>query len=124
MAGALAIGFNKTLANPWASSLREYSYCAPNMLLYWAMMKFGTQNSYTEMDLGRCTYNGSAYRFKAQWGATPVPLYWYSVNKSKNRGLRKQPEQDKLSAAIACWKMLPVTLTKVLGPPIRRYISL
>ncbi len=124
MACALVIGFKDLLANPWASSLRQYSYCAPNMLLYWAMMEFGCQNKYAQMDLGRCTHNGNAYKFKAQWGSAPVPIYWYSLNRKENRKLRKQPEKDKLGAAMACWKMLPVTVTKLLGPPIRRFISL
>ena len=40
IAGSITLGFRKTMYNPWASSLRQYSKDSPNMLLYWKMLEW------------------------------------------------------------------------------------
>lgn len=124
LASSIAIGFKDTLYNPWASSLRRYSHLAPNMLLYWSMLEFACQNSYQRFDFGRSTLNEGAYRFKEQWGAKPEPLYWYYFFKTDSQRWSEESSKDKMSKAIACWKKLPVPITKIIGPRIRKYISL
>lgn len=124
MACGLTLGFNDVISNLWASSLRCYSHLAPNMLLYWSMLEFGCQNGYKRFDFGRSTPGEGTYRFKEQWGAKPQPLYWYRFSKTNDRSLGKQPEKNKMSKAIEYWKKLPVSVTKVIGPRIRKYISL
>ena len=124
LAGSVTIGFKDTLANPWASSLRRYSHLAPNMLLYWSMLEFACQQGYKRFDFGRSTPGEGTYKFKEQWGAKPEPLYWYRLSKTSDQGWGKQPDKDKMSRAIEYWKKLPVPLTKIIGPRIRKYISL
>lgn len=124
LAGSVTIGFKDTLSNPWASSLRRYSHLAPNMLLYWSMLEFACQNGYRRFDFGRSTPGEGTYKFKEQWGARPEPLYWYRLSKNGNQGWSGQPDKDKMSRAIKYWKKLPVPVTKIIGPRIRKYISL
>jgi len=124
LAGSVTIGFKDTLSNPWASSLRRYSHLAPNMLLYWSMLEFACQSGYRRFDFGRSTPGEGTYKFKEQWGAKHEPLYWYRLSKNSDQGLVEQPEKDKMSKAIEYWKKLPVPLTKIIGPRIRKYISL
>jgi serine/alanine adding enzyme len=124
MACSLVIGFKETLSNPWASSLRRYRHLAPNMLLYWAMLEFACLNGYSIFDFGRSTPDESTFKFKEQWGARPVPLYWYRFEKKGSRGLGVQPDRQKMSKAIEYWKRLPLPLTKLIGPHIRKYINL
>lgn len=124
MACALGVGFKNSLANPWASSLRKYSQLAPNMLLFWTMLEYACQSGYQCFDFGRSSPGSGTYRFKEQWGARPEPLYWYRLSRlAASRG-GKQRTQENLTRAIEYWKKLPVPLTKMLGPRIRKYISL
>lgn len=124
LAGSVTIGFKDTLSNPWASSLRRYSHLAPNMLLYWSMLEFACQQGYKRFDFGRSTLGEGTYKFKEQWGAKPEPLYWYRLSKTNDQNWGGQPDKDKMSRAIEYWKKLPVPLTKIIGPKIRKYISL
>lgn len=124
LAGSVTIGFKDTLSNPWASSLRRYSHLAPNMLLYWSMLEFACQQGYKRFDFGRSTPGEGTYKFKEQWGAKPEPLYWYRFSKTNDQGWGGQPNKDKMSKAIEYWKKLPIPVTKIIGPRIRKYISL
>ena len=124
MACSLTLGFNGALSNPWASSLRRYSQLAPNMLLYWAMLEYACQKNYQTFDFGRSTVGEGTYRFKEQWGAKPVPLYWYRFVRDNHRVTEADQNKDRMTRATEIWKRLPVPVTRFLGPKIRRYISL
>lgn len=124
MACSLVIGFKDILANPWASSLRRYSRFAPNMLLYWAMLEYACQQGYKRFDFGRCTPGEGSYKFKEQWGAVSESLYWYQFSKNESKSFLGQPEEDKMAKVIEYWKKLPLPLTKIIGPQIRKYIHL
>lgn len=124
MACSLTVGFKQTLCNPWASSLRQYSSLAPNMLLYWSMLEFACERGYRAFDFGRSTVGEGTYRFKEQWGARPSSLYWYCLTPAGCSPREMQLEKNRMARAIEIWKQLPVPVTRVLGPQIRRYISL
>jgi FemAB-related protein (PEP-CTERM system-associated) len=126
IACSLIIGFRSTLHNPWASALREYSRLSPNMLLYWAMLSFGCENGYGFFDFGRSTPEEGTYRFKKQWGATPIPLHWYGFGKKEAGGSVDARGYDagKFDMAIRMWKKLPVSWSRILGPLVRRHVDL
>jgi len=124
MACSLTLGFNGTLSNPWASALRRYSEFAPNMLLYWAMLEYACRQGYRTFDFGRSTLDEGTYRFKEQWGAKPAPLYWYKFSRNGRSSSEGASASRWMIRASECWKRLPVPVTRVLGPKIRRYISL
>ncbi len=124
LACSLVIGFKKMLQNPWSSALREYSRLSPNMFLYWTMLEYGCNKGYTSFDFGRSTPGEGTYKFKEQWGAKPVPLYWHYISLN-NRAISSEPdEKSKFSKAVEYWKRLPVSLTKIIGPLIRKHIGL
>lgn len=77
VASGFLAGFKQTLEMPWASSLRAYNRYSPNMLLYWDVMKYACENGYTIFDAGRSTPGEGTYKFKEQWGAKPLQLYWH-----------------------------------------------
>ena len=124
MACSMTLGFSGTLANPWASALRQHAALAPNMLLYWAMLEHGCRSGYRAFDFGRSTIGEGTYRFKEQWGAAPAPLYWYRFSRNGDDAGDAATSGGALARASEYWKRLPVPLTRLLGPRIRRYISL
>ncbi|GAW95523.1 MULTISPECIES: FemAB family XrtA/PEP-CTERM system-associated protein [Colwellia] len=109
---------------PWASTRAEYNRLSPNMMLYWALLKFVTEQGCTEFDFGRSTFNEGTYRFKQQWGAQPVLLDW-----REDIQTAAQPEVASGNSRIKSlvekiWKKLPLAVANTIGPKLRRYISL
>ncbi len=123
LACSVMLGFNGTVYNPWSSSLRKYSKLSPNMLLYWTMLRYACDSGHRYFDFGRSSIEENTYKFKAQWGCQPQPLYWYYISDNK-LPLKIDTEKSKFDVAIRIWQNLPVPLTRVFGPPIRKYIGL
>jgi len=124
LACSIIVGFNDTLENPWASALRQYSRLTPNMLLYWTMLEYACNNGYKYFDFGRSTPDEGTYRFKEQWGAKPEPLHWHYISLNGQPINEDTSEKSKFDKAIQYWQKLPVPVTKILGPMIRKHISL
>ena len=128
VAAALIIGFRDVMINPWASSLREYRKERPNTLLYWSMLAFAADQGYRFFDFGRSTPGEGTYQFKIQWGAKPHPMYWYTIHLDKHRPLDNFQNDasinKKRAMAVQLWQKLPVPITRIIGPPIRKHIDL
>jgi FemAB-related protein (PEP-CTERM system-associated) len=123
IACSLVAGLNKALVNPWASFNKNYRASAPNMLLYWSMMEYAIANGYSTFDFGRSTKDEGTYRFKEQWGALPEPLLWYYRYRLKKPIFQTGDGKNK-KRFIAAWQKLPLGITRVLGPILRRQIPL
>jgi len=109
---------------PWASTLREYNRKAPNMLLYWNLLRVSCDRGCKQFDFGRSTYGEGTYNFKKQWGAKPVLLDWQTLNKQglvteENSGSNKARQVIEM-----VWKKLPLSVVNTVGPKLRRHISL
>ena len=128
--GAGIVLFCGTIAAiPWASTKRKFNRLAPNMLLYWSLLKYSTDKGCKVFDFGRSSYEEGTYKFKKQWGARPLLLNWKKFNNTTRQTI---PENDNIitgkgkirGLVESAWKMLPLGLTTAIGPRIRRYISL
>lgn len=124
VASSLVVGFNKMLGIPWASSLRKYAALSPNMLLYLRMLEYACDHGYQVFDFGRSSPGEGTYRFKEQWGAMPVPLHWYYISLHGKPLDPETLENRKFEKAIRYWKMLPLPVTRTIGPGIRKHIGL
>jgi FemAB-related protein (PEP-CTERM system-associated) len=124
LACSLAIAFGTLLANPWASSLRQYSFLNANMLLYWSMLEYACERGLRFFDFGRSSPDEGTYKFKQQWGAKPMPTFWYNISVEEQPVSSASPDKRRFDRMIAVWQKLPVSLTRLIGPPIRKRISL
>lgn len=125
VAGSVALGFRNTFVNPWASSLKAYRKMSPNMLLYWTMLEYACNKGFEYFDFGRSSPGDSTYNFKKQWGGDTYPLNWYRyVSHQVDAANNTSTERDKFLAAVKYWQKIPVPITKLIGPMIRKYISL
>lgn len=122
VAAGFILGFRDTLEIPWASSLRRYNHLAANMLLYWSVLEFAIKKGYRRFDFGRCTPGENTFKFKAQWGARPVPLYWQYWLANGNELPELAPTNPRYQLAIKAWQKLPLFLTRLVGPAIIRNI--
>ena len=128
--GAGIVLFNGSKASiPWASTKREFNSLSPNMLLYWSLLEYTTDHGYKSFDFGRTSYGEGTFKFKQQWGAKPIPLAWktYYPKQEKNTHTIKTGTyiKSKIRYFIEnMWRKLPLSLTILIGPTIRKYISL
>ena len=118
-AAGLMVGFGDAVEMIWASSLRCFNRLAVNMLLYWEAMRTAIEQGYRTFDFGRCTEDGPTHRFKAQWGAEPVPLHWYYAGDT-DRIPDVSPTNPRFHIAVRAWQNLPIPIANRLGPVIAR----
>lgn len=119
----------KNVAIPWASTLRDYNRLAPNMLLYWNMLRVSCDRGCKQFDFGRSTFGEGTYKFKQQWGAKPMLLDWQYIDKrgkADREGINKShARKSQVRSMIeTLWKKLPLSVVNTVGPHLRRHISL
>lgn len=122
VAAGVVLRFRDTLEIPWASSLRRYNSLCPNNLLYWTALQWASAQGLRSFDFGRSTPDGGTYRFKRQWGASPVQLHWQYRLLADRRVRDLSPGNQSFRLAIEVWRRLPVRVTSWLGPRIVRHL--
>lgn len=115
---AFLLAFRQGVEIPWASTLRYVNKFSMNMLLYWEVLQYAIERKADHFDFGRSSRDAGTYKFKKQWGAQEVPLYWHYWLKDGRELPRLNPDNPKYRLAINVWRRLPVELTKLIGPPI------
>jgi serine/alanine adding enzyme len=121
VAAGITIGYQTSVEIPWASALRSHNRHSPNMLLYWQAIKSAANDGYATFDFGRSSPGSGPYRFKEQWGPTPIPLHWYYPY------LRTEipdvnPNSAKYKLLVRCWRLLPTPIANTIGARLTRSI--
>jgi serine/alanine adding enzyme len=125
LACSMTLASGDILANPWASSLHRFSSTSPNMLLYWAMLEYGCDHGFKYFDFGRSTPGEGTYKFKAQWGCIEKPLHWVTFsNQDHQPQIASVNQKSRFNTAMYLWKRTPVSITKIVGPILRKNIGL
>jgi FemAB-related protein (PEP-CTERM system-associated) len=106
---------------PSASSLRSHNRLNANMLMYWHLLERAAARGQDVLDFGRSTPGGGTYKFKEQWGATPAGAEWQSYLRAGTLE-ETRPDNPRYQRLIRLWQRLPVSLTRLIGPPIVRGI--
>jgi len=119
VAASFMFKFKKRLANPWASSLKEYRHLNSNIFLYWQMIRFACNIGMEIFDMGRSSKGAPTYRFKKQWGPRENQIFWYRWG-FKGKSINRIGE----TLSIGPWKKIPVRIANFIGPLVRRNISL
>ena len=105
---------------PWASCRAKAKPLGLNMKLYWELLNLAVGRGCTLFDFGRSTVDSGTYRFKRQWGAEPVPLYWYRWERHGSGHERPGGEEKGrvMELATSVWQRLPLGIANRLGPLI------
>jgi len=123
------IGAGLTLRNgdcleiPWASSLRRYNSLCVNHAMYWHMLRRACDDGFRWFHFGRSTVDSGTYHFKRQWGAEPVPLYWYRIPTAAHSPAKPPGTHDSFVRATAIWQRMPLWVTRAVGPHVIRRVS-
>jgi FemAB-related protein (PEP-CTERM system-associated) len=121
--GLIAVAFKGGLVVPWASCLRQYLALCPNMLLYWETLAAACREGFARFDFGRSSRDSGTYRFKRQWGAEELPLYWYQIPIRRGGERSLSPTDSRGGSLVALWRCLPVAVTRWAGPRVRKYLT-
>ncbi|HTY90744.1 MAG TPA: FemAB family XrtA/PEP-CTERM system-associated protein [Methanocella sp.] len=110
--------FKDTLISGWGASLSSYFSLSPNDLIYWRSIETAAGDGLRYFDFGRSLKDSGNFRFKRAWGAAEVPLYYY------HHPPKKAPRaiQDEYGSFSKIWGHLPLGLTRIVGPGLRKYI--
>ncbi|MDB4224530.1 FemAB family PEP-CTERM system-associated protein [Granulosicoccus sp.] len=120
LASGFLIGYKDKLEIPWASSVRSKNHLGANMLMYREILKEAIHRNYRFFDFGRSTKEATTHRFKKQWGAKEHKLHWHYWTRGNEKIPELNPGNPKFRLAIKLWQLLPVAVTRLIGPPIAR----
>ncbi len=119
--GAMFLALHRSCAlDLWASSLRRHFAHCPNQMLYWEAIQEAIRRGLRAFDFGRSQWNTGTYRFKEQWGARAVPLFYQYLLGAAAAPPSFAGQQHRLALAARLWKRLPLPVARLLGEPIRR----
>jgi len=117
-AAALLVFWRGQAEVPWASCRAKAKPFGANMKLYCELLSQAIARGCTAFDFGRSTVDSGTYRFKQQWGAQPVPLYWYrwERNGSEQETSSAEERGKAIRWATTIWQRLPLSIANTLGP--------
>jgi len=116
VSAAFLIANGYVLEIPWASTIAEANKKNMNMWMYRHILSFAIEQKFTFFDFGRSTIDAGTYKFKKQWGAEPRQHYWYYVMPEDQSLPEINPNNPKYKIFIALWKLMPVWMSKLIGP--------
>jgi len=120
--GMLLVYYKDTVLMPWVASLQSYFHLKPNNLLYWEAITRAVKKGYRYFDFGRSKWDSGTFRFKSQFGAKPVQIHYQYYLNTVQKVPDLDPENPVFRTLISIWKKLPLSVTKLIGHRIIRYI--
>jgi FemAB-related protein (PEP-CTERM system-associated) len=120
--GVLSFYFRDTVMPYYGGAYVEFYRAGINNFMYWELMRAAAARGFTRFDFGRSKIGTGAYEFKRGWGMqmNALPYHFYLVRASEMPNLN--PTNPKYELMINAWKRLPLSVTKVLGPRIVKYL--
>lgn len=99
----------------------------PNDLAHWELIKWATEAGCRVFDFGSARYPGQI-QFKKKWGVQLHDYSTYVINSPDAVSTPRIPSVDSSSRAMTLladlWRRsVPLGVTRVLGPPIRKYLT-
>jgi serine/alanine adding enzyme len=117
-AGAFLVIGGQRAEIPWAACREDAKPAGFNMKLYWEVLRAVVERGCTQFDFGRSTIDSGTYKFKLQWGAVPLQLYWHRWERgvATTEAAHGDAESPVMRYAVAAWKRLPLAVANTLGP--------
>jgi serine/alanine adding enzyme len=119
-AAAILVKHGSRIEVPWAACTPAGKRGALNMRMYWEMLSFAVREGASAFDFGRSTLDSGTFKFKAQWGAKPVQLYWHYWLPEGREVPKLNNSNPKYARAAALWRRMPLWCANLLGPRIVR----
>ncbi len=123
IAAVMTFYFKNRIMPYYAGSLSGYRQLCPNDFMYWELLQRGWEKGYRVFDYGRSKIDTGSFSFKKHWGFEPTPLaYQYRLAKATELP-NLSPTNPKYARKIELWRRMPFFMTKILGPPLAKYLG-
>ena len=119
--GMLTFHFKDQLSDPWASSRKKYFSLFPNYLLYAEAFKYAISLDAAQFDLGRSLRDSGTFDFKMKWKPEVKELYYGDLLSGGTKATWLK-HRNKLNLASRLYRRLPLTVSRFVGPFLRRYL--
>ena len=116
------VGYKNMLEIPWASTIQSANIKNANMWMYRQILSYAIKENYSFFDFGRSTLGAGTYKFKKQWGAVAYSHHWYYLLPKGEQKPELNPDNPKYKLIIFLWKLMPVWVTKLIGPHLIKHI--
>lgn len=123
IAGVLSLFFKDRVMPYYAGSLFEARALGPNDFMYWELMRRACEAGYRVFDYGRSKVDTGSYSFKKHWGFEPRPLAYQYLLVGQQEMPNLSPTNPKYQKKIELWRKMPFGLTKIVGPPLAKYLA-
>lgn len=97
-------------ACPAARRARAYDY------IYWSVMRRAAARGCRTFDFGRSRIDSGSYLYKKLWGVEPAPLTYQAKLIAAAEIANVNPNNPKFALFAKLWPLLPLAVTKALGP--------
>lgn len=128
VAGTVWHGFGGLFEGLYYGEDELYRRLGTSHAMYAHILDWALEHGYRELDLGGAAPGSSLAYFKSQWGASPVPLYFYVYPADTAPAEEDRPpapssveiaEQRLLSAV---WSVAPLDAIRAAGAVAYRYL--
>ncbi len=101
----------------------DYRNLQGGSLLMWKGIERACEAGYSTCTLGRTREGTGVYTYKKSWGGEKVWFDDYHYFPARSTAL-PDPDDEKYDRLKDVWQRLPLKVTELIGPPIRRKTSL
>jgi FemAB-related protein (PEP-CTERM system-associated) len=123
VASVLSFYFRDEVLPYYGGSILAARSVAANDFMYWQVLERARERGFNVFDFGRSKRGTGSFDFKSHWGFEPEPLcYEYFLVKAREVP-NLSPTNSKYGRLIEAWRRLPVPVTRLIGPPIARYLG-
>jgi hypothetical protein len=127
VAALLGFAVGKTIHIINIVSDNRYWNMRPNDLCHWSFIKWGCENGYEYFDLGSVRYEGQR-RYKEKWGAEFQKYSHYAFAPGLKEEKKESKVFDSSSKSMvffsSAWhRLVPLSLSKFLGPMVRKQLA-
>ena len=122
IAGVFCFYFRDQVLPYYGGSLPEFHKDAVNNFMYWNLIVQSCREGYRYFDFGRSKRGTGSFAFKSSWSMqmTALPYRYHLVRAREVPHL--SPVDQTFRGPVSVWKRLPYAWTKILGPPLIRWI--
>jgi FemAB-related protein (PEP-CTERM system-associated) len=122
IAGVLCLYFRDQVLPYYAGALPEFYKDSPNNFMYWNLIAQSCKEGLHWFDFGRSKKGTGSFHFKSAWSmqVTDLPYRYHLVRAREVPHL--SPVDQKFQMAVALWKRMPFSCTKIIGPRLIRWV--
>ena len=120
MAASLNFLYRGDMHIYYAAADTAYNALGPNTYMYFDHLRWAGDNGLTTFDFGRCKRGTGVFEFKRHWNTTMRELPYEMVLVRRKELPNFSPANPRFGLAIRLWQMVPLWLTRLLGPRLIR----